>query len=295
MDSESTLKNQDATRRASRLASHFSRRKAIIMSAVFAFIALFLFWEGSAFPRYWKTLQIDRQCGVEYANRMREPVERHALLVRDLRDLRERQVALLQKNGSTGQATAALAGFDEFSSRFEFSIEGIKNLQGDVATAVAELKRKAEINEDRANARAALLKAGRKREADLVRIEQIDYQQELRPVLASLPLYQKNSTELKKALEELLGTLPALPSPELQPELLQFRDQCREFAERLPQVEQSLKSWNPEKPLEWYRAVCAFFGWEWSPRGLREFLIVAVCLGLSLVLASILLRKKRVN
>ena len=235
--------------------------KAIVAIVVLALVAIFLFCAGAIFfPGNLRSLELYRQTGLEYVDYVRGVVDAHTALSRYLQDLRKREVSELQKTKSSEQSNAALADFDNFAGAFDSTIDDLRSLLSHLTDTAAALQEKLKMNEERVKERSSLLAAGRQKEAEQVQITTIDLKQELRPIQASLPVYQEEIVQLKKSLETLTGALPVLPASALQPRMEKFKSLTRQYLAELPAVEQKLKSWDPEKPVEWYRVLFTFFG-----------------------------------
>lgn len=243
---------------------YFFGGNAFTSIVVLALITIFLFREGADFfPQNWRNLQIYRKAGLEYVDYIRGLVDDHTALSRYLQNVRERQFKALQKTKSLDEANAALADFDKFSNAFDSTIDDTRSLLSDLTDATTAIKEKVKVNEDRISERASLLKAGKHDEAAKVAVADIDLKKEILPIQATFPLYQQKIAMLEKSLAALTATLPVLPSPELQPRMEKFKSLTQQFVAEFPGVEKKLKTWDPEKPVAWYRAVTTFFGADW--------------------------------
>jgi phosphate transport system permease protein len=243
---------------------YFFGGNAFTAIVVLALITIFLFREGADFfPQNWRNLQIYRKAGLEYVDYIRGVVDDHTALSRYLQNVRERQFKELQKTKSLDETNAALADFDKFSSAFDSTIDDLRSLLSDLTDATTAIKEKVKVNGDRITERASLLKVGKQAEAAKVAVEKIDLKKEILPIQAAFPVYKEKIAQLEKALGGLTAKLPTLPTVELQPRMQKFKILTQQFVAGFPGVEKKLKSWSPEKPVQWYRAVSTFFGADW--------------------------------
>lgn len=251
-----------------RIIKYFFGGNAFTAIVVLALITVFLFREGlDFFPQNWRSIRLYRRAGLEYVDFIRAQVDDHTALSRYLQDLRQRQVVALQKTKSLEATNAALADFDKFSDAFDSAIDDLRGLLSDLTDAATALKEKVRVNEDRIEERRNLLKAGRRDEAAKVAIEVIDLKKEILPIRETVPVYQEKCAKLKTALEALVSKVPSLPAYGLQPRMEKFKDFTRQYLAGFPATEQKLKTWDPEKPVPWHRAVASFFGADWVTGG----------------------------
>jgi len=246
------------------IIKYFFGGNAIGAVVVLLLITVFLFREGANFfPQNWQSVELYRKSGKEYVDNIREVVNDHTALSRYLQDLRERQTRALLKSKSLEETNAALADFDKFNNAFDSTVDDLRSLLGDLTDATTAIEDKFKVNKNMIEERSNLLKAGKKEEAAKVTVQDIDLKKEILPIQATFPAYQEKSAQLKKALENLTATLPVLPVKELQPRLEKFKNLTQQYLAGFPAVEQNLKSWDPEKPVPWYKAISTFFGTEW--------------------------------
>ena len=243
---------------------------ALLAIVVLVLITIFLFREGIGFfPENLNNLRLYRQSGLEYVDFVRGQVDDHTALSRYLQDLRQKQLtALLTKGQTPGadsatkgqtpgadsatkgqtpleQANAKLAPYDKFIEQFDDSVDGLRSLLSDQTELATAIKEKALTIHESGGAAS-------------------DWHAALKPLLATFPAYQQTSLKFRQSIEALLVKVPQMPVPEFQPKLEKFKKLANQYAAGFPAVEQNMKSWNPDQPIPWYRAVTSFlFGKDW--------------------------------
>ena len=105
---------------------------------------------------------------------------------------------------------------------------------------------------------------GRKGDADRVIITPVNFAEELKPIIGTLPAYKEASAEFSRRIEQVLATAPVLPTPELQVRMDRFKQLTREYLSGFPAVVSHLESWDYAKPVPAVQALTSFiFGREW--------------------------------
>ena len=81
---------------------------------------------------------------------------------------------------------------------------------------------------------------------------------------ASAPTFRLTSSTLAAQLSGLLNGAPALTNPAARKLFETWKGQVRDYVAALPSAYQQLGSWNPSRPVPWYRGITAFlFGHDW--------------------------------
>src|SRR5471032_3322149 len=176
---------------------------ALVSVVVLALITIFLFREGFGFfAQNRQNLRIYRQAGLEYVDLIRAQSDDHTALNRYLSDLRLRQLNffLHEKNLPLADANAALAGFDEFADKFSAAIDPVRALVSDLTEQATAIKTKFIVAGDKKTERAQLLAAGKTAAAAAVKIDTVNFTEELKPLLASLPAFKAANGELAQKL-----------------------------------------------------------------------------------------------
>ncbi len=240
---------------------------ALISVVVLALITFFLFKEGAHFfAQNDRNLRIYRQAGLEYVDFIRTQSDDHTALTRSLSDLRVRTLnELTQKqNRPLAEANAALAGFDAFAGQFSDAVDPLRSLVSDLTEQATEIKTKFIVAGDKQEERNQLLAAGKTAEAGRVQIAVINFQEELKPLLATLPAYREANQAFATQLKAVMATAPTLPTPELQGRMDKFKAHTRDYLATFPAVEHKLETWDYLKPVPFWQAFTAFiFGREW--------------------------------
>ncbi len=240
---------------------------AMISIIVLALITYFLFREGSGFfGQNRRNLEVYRQAGLEYVDFIRAQSDDHTALTRYLSDIRLRAVAhhTEVRRVSLEEANTALAPFDAYADRFGTTIDPIRSLVSELSEVASAIKTKFIVNEDRKTERAQLLAAGKTDEAAAVVIEPVNFAEELKPLVGTLPAYREANKAFVAQLGVLLAEAPPLPTPELQARFDRFGSLVRDYLATLPAVERNLAQWNHNEPVPLSQAFSAFlFGRQW--------------------------------
>jgi len=240
---------------------------AVVSVVVLTLITLFLFREGYGFfAQNRRNLLVYRQAGLEYVDFIRAQERDHTALTRYLSDLRARQFAyFVQKQGlSPAAANAQLTRFDEFSAHFSDTADPLRSLLSDLTEQATAIKTKFLVAADKRVERQQLLDEGKVADAARVRIDEIDFQSELKPMLGTLPALLEINHALARQIETTLAAAPALPTPELQARLTRFQTLARQYLAELPATERQLAAWDYRRPVPWFQEFAAFlFGREW--------------------------------
>lgn len=237
---------------------------ALAAIIILALITLFLFREGLGFfPQNLRNLQVYRLAGLEYVDFIRDQVEAHTALSRELQEIRLKELQRLLKEGrSLEEANASLAAFDAAQAEFSGAIVDLRGLLSDLSDAASAIKEKAKVNEDMASKRQQLLAAGKEEEARAVQIQEIDFRQEVAAITGVFPMYQETSRALASKLQSI--DVPARPNARAQSELARWKQAAAVYVAGFPAVEERLKSWNQMEPVPWYRTISAFLlGRNW--------------------------------
>ena len=252
---------------------------ALVAIVILILITIFLFREGIGFfPENLNNLRLYRQSGLEYVDIIRAQVDDHTALSRYLQNLRQKQLEkLLQKKVDKGtdltdatkghdatkgqtpelttkgqtpeltfeQAKEKLAAYDQFIEQFDNSVDGLRSLLLDQTEQATAIKEKVLTVHDSGGAVP-------------------DWRPALKPLLATLPVYQQTSIQFRQALVSLLASAPLMPVAEFQPQLEKFKKLANQYESGFPAIEQHLKTWNPDQPIPWYQAGTSFLlGKEW--------------------------------
>lgn len=240
---------------------------AIVSIVVLTLITFFLVREGAGFFRQnQRNLQVYRQAGLEYVDFIKDLQSDHTALNRYLQDLRLRQLSYLtgEQKLTLEAANQALAGFDDFSNQFGDAVEPIRSMVSEFTELATAIKTKFIVSEDKREERRQLLEVGRNADADKVKIEAVNFEAELKPLLGTLPAYKQAAREFSQKLSASLDKAPAMPSPELEGRLERFKQHTRDYLATFPATERKLETWDYRRPVPFWQAFSAFpFGREW--------------------------------
>ena len=240
---------------------------AIMAVVILALITVFLFKEGGDFfPQNRANLEVYRRAGLEYVDHIRRQEQDHTALTRYLSDVRLRTIQHLTQEQKLGvaAANAQLATFDEVSGRYSDAVEPLRGLVSELGDVALAIKEKFTINRDRMVERTQLLAAGRVQQAEQLEIGEINFEQELAPLLGALPAYREASKTVVDQLTSIAAEFPALPTPELQQRIARFRELNAQYIASFPEVERKLAAWDFRAPVSLASSFSAFiFGREW--------------------------------
>jgi phosphate transport system permease protein len=240
---------------------------AFVSVVVLTLITYFLFREGAGFfAQNRQNIQVYRQAGLEYVDFMRRQSEDHTALTRYLSDIRLQALKFhTQEQKLTLEAgNAALAAFDEFSGRFSDAVDPVRGMVSELTEVATEIKTKFIVNEDKQEERRQLLAEGKSAEAALVKIIEVDFESEIKPLQASLPAFKAANKEFTANLTAVLAAPPKLPTPALQQRMQRFDELVKTYLAGLPAVERSLETWDFRQPVPVAQSFTAFiFGRQW--------------------------------
>lgn len=258
------------------VARVFFQSNATVSIIVLALITFTIFRDAVGFiPQNRANLEVYRLAGHEFVDLLRVQVADHSSITRYLTDLRQQQFQRLVAAGAApASANDRLAEFDAFVERFAGTIGDHETLLGnmtDLASATKErYKVAADLTEARQNLinglkgappeRAALLKA----EADAMVIETIDFNAEIKPLLAVLPEVNEANTRLVAAMKEAAAAAPRLPDADLQARMAKFQVFVGQYLEDVVLTGQKMAAWDHRRPVSWAESFTAFaFGRKW--------------------------------
>lgn len=240
---------------------------AVVAVIVLALITVFLFREGFGFfAQNLDNLRIYRQAGLEYVDYMRREEAAHTALTRQLSDLRQRtlQYYTTHEKLAIADANARLGQFDTFAGNFSDAVEPVRGFVSDLSDQATAIKTKFSVSQDQREERRQLLREGKDREAAAVKIDEVNFAEELKPLLGTLPLFKQTNRDFMRALQVALDGAPKMPTDELTERLEKFQRQARSYLGELPQIERDLEAWDWQKPVSRWRALSTFlFGREW--------------------------------
>ena len=245
---------------------YFFGGNAIVAVVVLALITIFLFREGFGFfGENLRNLRLYRTSGLEYVDIIRAQAREHAALTRALNQIRLREFsAQLQRGQSNAQAQAALAPFDQFATAFSDAGDELNGLVSDLNDEALGLKEALAQRDEAIAERDRLERAGETVAAAKIAIPTVDTAATVARLRASAPTFRLTSSTLAAQLSGLLNGAPALTNPAARKLFGTWKGQVRDYVAALPSAYQQLESWNPSRPVPWYRGITAFlFGRDW--------------------------------
>ena len=251
---------------AERVIKYFFGGNALIAVIVLALITIFLFREGfSFFGQNLHNLRVYRTAGLEYVDIIRTQAQEHTELNRALNRIRLREFkALTQRGLSNEQAQAALAPFDQFATAFSDAGDDLNGLVSDLNDDAMGLKEAIAKQDEMLAEKERLERAGQAQAASQVVVPPVDRAATISRLRASVPIFRQTSSAVAAKLAGLLNSAPRLTTPAIEKQFRSWKGNVHSFTATLPGVYQQLESWDPNKPVAWYRGITAFlFGHDW--------------------------------
>ncbi len=250
---------------------------AMISIVVLALITFTIFKDAVGFmPMNHANLTVYRLAGLEYVDLYREQVTAHSSLSRYLAAIRATQLdRLMQRDGlAPAAAMTRLAEFDAFANQFADTISEQETLLGTMTELVTAVKERQKVAEDlrvaRTNLQNAMVGASAARaaalqqEIDAMKIEVIDFQAEIKPLLAMQPELAAANEKQVQAITELMGKLPRLADADLNQRLAKFAGFVQGYIKEMQTIAARMAAWDQHKPIGWLESFNAFaFGRDW--------------------------------
>ena len=239
---------------------------ALVALVVLTLITVFLFREGFGFFRQnLENLRLYRQAGLEYVDIIRGKAQEHAALSRALNELRLRQFRRAEVAGlPREQIDASLAPFDEFATAFSDTAGDLNGLVSDLGDHASTYKEQLFARNQLLAQKQSLDRRGAAAQAAQIAVPDVDSAAALAALRTGTPGFEAASAQTTAAVNQLLSTAPALHERELQPAFDQWKERTRAYLAGLPAAAERLRTWSPDVPVPWYRAISSFlFGADW--------------------------------
>ena len=245
---------------AEQVIKAFFGGNALVAVVVLALITIFLFREGFGFfGQNLNNLRLYRAAGLEYVDFIRAETEKHSALSRGLNELRLRQFHHLQTGGMPlEQINESLAPFDEFATAFSDTADPLNSVLSDLSDQASALK-------EQLAAKAELsAPAGQGNAATAAEAPAPIGGAALDMLRAGGQQYDEAAVAVTTGVNQLLATAPAVPDKQVQPAFEKWKQRARDYVAGLPEAGEKLRTWSPDAPVPWYRAISAFlFGHDW--------------------------------
>jgi phosphate transport system permease protein len=235
----------------------FFGSNALVAIVVLTLITIFLFREGFGFfGQNLANLRLYRQAGLDYVDIIRGQAEKQTALSRQLGDIR------LQQMRAGGDQTA-LENFDEFANKFSDTGEQLNGLLSD-ATDQAQALRETMLRLG-SHAGAAVIESESQDEARPATATPAGSEAEQMAALRSATdKFAQIADSLKAQINELLAAPPALATAKARKAFANWKAEVETYLNQLPAVVETLRAWDPNKPIPAYRAITSFlFGTQW--------------------------------
>lgn len=228
----------------------FFSSNALVAVIVLALITIFLFREGFGFfGQNLANLRLYRRAGLEYVDIIRRQAQQHAALSRQLGIIRLQE---MRENPES----ASLVAFDQFSEAFSDAGEFLNALVSDSNDQAVALRESLIA----AGAPAAVSSA----EEQSAPATLIDPRQAIPALRSADEKFPKIADAMNAKIGNLISTAPQLTSAEAQRSFAKWKIETHTYLDRLPNVSQQLRAWDPNKPVPTSQAVTSFlFGTDW--------------------------------
>lgn len=239
---------------------------ALIALVVLALITVFLFREGFGFfGQNLENLRLYRQAGLEYVDIIRAEAKEYAALSRALNDLRLRQFRRAERaNVPREQIDAALAPFDQFANAFSDSAVDLNGLVSDLGEQASAYKEQLFARNELWAQKQQLERRGAMAEAAQIIVPEVDSTAALAALRTGTPGFETASAQMAATINQLLSSAPPLANDDLQPAFDKWKERVRAYLAGLPSAAEQLRTWSPDVPVPWYRAISSFvFGHDW--------------------------------
>jgi phosphate transport system permease protein len=165
---------------------------------------------------------------------------------------------------STEQAQIALAPFDTFAEAFSDSVEDLRGILSDLTEVASAIKSKEQISRDLLERQSMLLGAGKKTEADAIKVTAVSFSTETAALTQTFPAFQIANQAFAKKLQSVVESAPRMTNEKLQMQIDRVRRATEALIQSMPATEQSMKNWRYDTPVPAYRSISSFlFGREW--------------------------------
>ena len=239
------------------LIKGFFGSNALVAILVLALITIFLFREGFGFfDQNLKNIRLYRRAGLEFVDIMRAQAERHALLSRQLREIRQQE---LRAPGSE----VAIAQLDQFADAFSDAADDLHGIVSDTTDQALALRDALTASTSAASSAdssvEAQLSSATSKAAPIV-----ESTQGMVALRSAGGKFGQIVDVMKAKIDNLLATPPQLTSAKARKAFEKWRGQTSDYLNQLPNASQQLREWDAHKPVPAYRAITSFlFGPDW--------------------------------
>ncbi len=248
----SILSSKAARRRAlstEKLIKGFFGSNALVAIVVLGLITIFLFREGFGFfGQNLANMRLYRHAGLEYVDILRTQAENHAALGRWLRQI-----------GLTASNATARDQLDQLADKFNESGSELSALVSDAGDQAVALREKMVGRDTEANVDSGATESGSTEAAEAVG-EPVT----LSTLRANTARFEGVVASMEQTIRQLLATAPQPTGAKTQKAFAKWKARTAEYLNGLPLAAGQLRSWNPDLPVPWYRAITSFlFGKDW--------------------------------
>ena len=153
---------------------------------------------------------------------------------------------------------------DQFATAFSDAGDSLDRLVSDLNDEAKGLKGRFASRDETVAERDRLTRAGNSADAAKIAIPAVDSAATVALLRASAAKFRLTSSTLAAKLSGLLNGSPALTRPGAQKLFRTWKTQVRDYVATLPAAYQELNTWDPARPVPWYRGITAFlFGRDW--------------------------------
>lgn len=244
----------------------FFAGNATVAMVILALITVFLFKEGyHFFPQNHENLQLYRQTGVEFVDKLIRLEEDFTALTRYLNDIRMKEMKALSDEGKDFAATTeSLSGFDQFSQALEEVGYPLQDLTLEIKTVATDIRIRYEVYQNQLDLNAKMEKSALLSLAKTPPPVEVNLAREVGKVMEFRPKSLETMAELRRQILHLSQHLPAVVHPEQNLRIQRFGELLEQYADLFPGLEKELQEWDPARPYPWHEQFTTFlFGRKW--------------------------------
>ena len=229
-------------------------------------IAFFLFKEGALFFKlHSQNHKLYRKAGLEFVEEIKTTKTDFTTIYRFLNTVRSEQMQALQAQGMDYQEASKLCmKLEDFSYDYLDLSISLSDLDAELTDFVTSFRDRYLSNENLREYKRTLIKEGKTEEAENVQIDKIDFGLIEEYLKEQIPVYNQICDELVDGIAKSTADFPVLPAGDTAAYIERFRTLNQTFVQTIPIHMDSLKAWDPDKPVTWFASFTAFiFGKEW--------------------------------
>jgi len=229
-------------------------------------IAFFLFKEGAGFfGESRKSHMLYRKAGLEFVEEIKSTQQDYTAIYRYLNGLRAEQMQALQEQGvSYRDANKQLNKLEDFAYNFLNLSSELNDLSSELTEFVTGSRDQYITNENLREYQRTLDKTKNQTDTQKIEISEVDFSFIADYLKEQIPVYIDITHRLTNEISITTADFPKLPIGDNEEKTAKFRQLSTLFVQTIPVHIDHMKSWDPNKPVNWMASFTAFiFGREW--------------------------------